>query len=150
MQHFNPQKLTVTFRTGVTPEEPVSPRRYTLSHSGEKGDLFLTISRRIAYDKLSPLRDEITAEWRYGDREYIWYLYCYVGSPVSHHIAARRFKGFQKELPRAIKAIRHGDAKLFSNYPELDNAPIMVCFESAYPEFNRTENWGTAADYTMN
>jgi hypothetical protein len=33
MEKLDPEKLYVEFRPGVTPTEPIIPRRYTLTHS---------------------------------------------------------------------------------------------------------------------
>ena len=43
MSRLNPAKLHVAWSQGVTPQGPISPRRYTLTHSDATGDLFLTI-----------------------------------------------------------------------------------------------------------
>jgi hypothetical protein len=43
MTRLKPEKLHVRFSAGTTPEGPVTPRRYTLTHSDATGDLFLTV-----------------------------------------------------------------------------------------------------------
>jgi len=43
MSEFNPEKLTVEYRDIVTATKPIIPRRYTLTHSDDTGELFLTI-----------------------------------------------------------------------------------------------------------
>jgi len=68
MSRLKPEKLHVRFAAGVTPDEPITPRRYTLTHSDATGDLYLTIGpdydrRQISgwYTRL--MRDEVLAEW---------------------------------------------------------------------------------------
>jgi hypothetical protein len=41
MKRLNPEKLRNEFLPGTTPESPVTPRRYTLTHSDRTGELFL-------------------------------------------------------------------------------------------------------------
>jgi hypothetical protein len=40
MSKLNPEKLSVEFRQGVTPTEPIILRRYTLTHSDITAELF--------------------------------------------------------------------------------------------------------------
>ena len=63
MQVFNPDKLNVEFRPGVTRTEPILGRKYTLTHSDISGQLFLTIGLEFAYDKITSTRDELLVEW---------------------------------------------------------------------------------------
>lgn len=63
MGKLNPEKLFVEYRPGVTATEPVMGRKYTLTHSDETADLFLTIGLEYAYDKINKMRDEVLAEW---------------------------------------------------------------------------------------
>ena len=62
MKKLNPEKLHVEFRQGVTPTEPIMPRRYTLTHSDVTAELFLTVGPEYAYDKITQMRDEVLAE----------------------------------------------------------------------------------------
>ena len=49
MKKLDPDKLLVEYKPGVTPISPIIPRRYTLTHSDETGELFLTIGSE--YDR---------------------------------------------------------------------------------------------------
>jgi hypothetical protein len=40
---LRPEKLGVKYVAGVGPTDPISPRRYTLTHSDITAELFLTI-----------------------------------------------------------------------------------------------------------
>jgi hypothetical protein len=144
LSKFNPEKLSVEYMDGVTATEPVMPRRYTLTHSDLTGELFLNIGINYACVKINSLRDEVLGEWKqYGNCLY-FYVYVYVDQreyPPS--VSAKRNEIFRRELPLALTAIRYGDRFLFNTFPYLDQAPIIVHFISAYPQFARQENWGT-------
>jgi len=144
LNKFNPEKLSVQYRNGVTVLQPVIPRRCTLSHSDDTGDLFLTIGSEYAWDKVNPqMRDEVLAEWcMYGSHLY-FYVYLYIDQgECDQQSSAKRAETFRRELPLALSAIRYGDQLLFNRYPYLDHAMIIIHFISAYPQFARQENWG--------
>lgn len=144
MSKFIPEKLSVEYRGGVTPTEPIMPRRYTLTHSDVTGDLFLTIGIHYAWDKVNPMRDEVLGEWK-TNRSFLYYcVYLYVDQGEhNQNASAKRNEIFRRELPLALTAIRYGDRFLFNTYPNLDQALIIINFISAYPQFARQESWGT-------
>lgn len=146
MKRLNPYKLFVEYRE-VSPIDPIIPRKYTLTHSDETGDLFLTIGSRFAYDKVNEMRDEVLAEWQQRDNSPVLSAFVYVNGEFSEMISPIRYKIFQRELPLALEAIRYGDRQFFNVYPELDNAPIYIYFKSSNPKYNRIEYWGTPSDY---
>ena len=147
MKKLNPEKLSVSLRSGVTPLNPIIPRRYTLTHSDTTAELFLTIGKTYAYEVIGAMRDEVRAKWVFIDNQYKLYVYVYVGGPFEKNIAAVRYRIFVKELPLALEALRYGDRFFFKNHPPLDCAPIWVYFQSVYPDFNHTEFWGMPEQY---
>jgi len=147
LENLNPKKLSVIFRSGVTPQNPIIPRRYTLTHSDRTAELFLTIGRAYAYEEIGPLRDEVRAKWVFTDNQYKLYLSVYVGGAFEKNIAAKRYQIFAKELPLALEALRYGDKLFFTHHPPLDFSPIWVHFQSVYPEFNHTAFWGMPEQY---
>jgi hypothetical protein len=147
MKRLNPEKLYVEYRPGVTPTEPIIGRKYTLTHSDITADLSLTIGLEYAYDKINKMRDEVLTEWRFYNGYPFLYVYVYVDGQFGAGISAIRNTIFRRELPLALEAIRYGDRRLFIEYPQLDNAPIWIHFDSINPCFNRYENWGTPKDY---
>ncbi|MDF2558461.1 MAG: hypothetical protein K0R71_2289 [Bacillales bacterium] len=148
MSTFDPNKLSVEFRNGVTNTEPITPRKYTLTHSDQTAELFLTIGLSFAYDKINPIRDEVFAEWVIKDNLYYCYTYLNVdGLHGSLEMATKRNEIFRRELPLALQAIRYGDQLFFNAYPDLDYSQIIVFFMSAYPQLNKIENWGTFSEY---
>lgn len=146
MERLNPEKLYVEYRPGATTTEPITGRKYTLTHSDITADLFLTIGLEYAYDKINKMRDEVLAEWQTYEGNPLLYVYVYVGQfgPV---ITAIRDTVFRRELPLALEAVRYGDSELFMEYPQLDNAPIWIYFDSPDPNYNKFEYWGTPKDY---
>ncbi len=148
MKKLNPQKLHVEFRPGVTPTEPIMPRRYTLTHSDVTAELFLVVSPVYANDKISEMRDEVLAEWNILNDRYYLKVYCYIdGGEFSPSIAAKRNTVFVKELPLALEAIRYGDRLFFGTHPRVDYSRIYVYFASTDKHLNRVEYWGTVKDY---
>lgn len=147
MKRLNPDKLYVELRHGVTNTEPVIGRKYTLTHSDITGDLFLTIGRQFAYDKINTMRDEVLAEWRTYNGYPFLYVYVYVDGQFGPGISAIRNYIFRRELPLALEAIRYGDNSFFVEHPDLDNAPIQIRFDSTNPNYNRFEYWGNLKDY---
>ncbi|MCM3763791.1 staygreen family protein [Neobacillus niacini] len=148
MSPFNPEKLFVTYSTGVTATEPVIPRRYTLTHSDSTGDLFLTIGTHYAWGKINPMRDEVLGEWKQDGSSLYYSVYLYIDQgEYNVTAAAKRNEIFRRELPLALTAIRYGDRVLFDTYPALNQALIIIHFQSSYPQFARQEGWGTFSNY---
>ncbi|GMA62460.1 staygreen family protein [Alicyclobacillus fastidiosus] len=79
----------------------------------------------------------------------VTHVYVHVSGGRVYGRAKQRNQSFQKDLPRALRAIRHGDAYLFTAHPELDSAPIVVHFQSDVEKYQRTEEWGRWKDYTI-
>lgn len=148
MSPFNPEKLFVTYSTGVTATEPVIPRRYTLTHSDSTGDLFLTIGTHYAWEKINPMRDEVLGEWKQNGSSLYYSVYLYIDQgEYNVTAAAKRYEIFRRELPLALTAIRYGDRVLFDTYPALNQAFIIIHFRSSYPQFAKQENGGTFQHY---
>ncbi len=127
---------------GVSPIGPVIPRRYTLTHSDLTGDLFLTIGMQFAWEKLNLMRDEVLGEWLTNGESLIYCVYLQVDkAPFNQSESAKRNEVYRRKLPLALEAIRYGDRKLFSIYPNLDYVPIIVNFISVFPQFAKQENW---------
>jgi hypothetical protein len=147
MSKFEPEKLSTEWKGGVTKTAPVIPRRYTLTHSDQTGDLFLTIAPDFSFYQLTAMRDEVLGEWLNADDSILYYVYLHVDGPFGQGTETIRNVIFRRELPLALEAIRYGDRLFFEARPEMDQYPIIVFFLSFYPEYNKTENWGTFADY---
>src|SRR5512136_237420 len=107
MSRLNPAKLHGQWRQGVTPEGPITPRRYTLTHSDATGDLFLTIGDDYDRAQVSGfytrlMRDEVTAEWMAGADGLELHVHCHVSGGVVLGGAAMRDAIFRRELPLVL------------------------------------------------
>jgi hypothetical protein len=151
MTRLNPARLHVRWREGATPQGPISPRRYTLTHSDNTGDLFLTIGADHdraqvggLYTRL--LRDEVLAEWVTGAAGPALHVFCHVSGGLVFGGAAMRDGIFRRELPLVLEAFRYGDRMLFAAHPQLDRAPVIGYFRSHLARYNRVETWGVPSD----
>jgi len=149
-----PGKLHVKYLHEATPDAPVAPRFYTLTHSDSTGDLFLSIGP--AYDKkqISGLytrlmRDEVLAELKKDSEELSLNVHCHISGGFVFGRAKWRYNIFCSELSLALEAIRFGDKVLFDNDPRLDENPVFVHFKSADKKYEKTEKWGKLGDYKL-
>jgi len=147
MERLDPKKLTVEFSQDVTKTEPIIGRKYTVTHSDQTAELYLSIGLEYAYEKITSMRDEVLAEWRTNKEETILFVSVLVGGEYNPIITSVRNEVFRRELPLALEAIRYGDRELFAAHPELDNAPIIVNFEAPNTDYDQLENWGIGKDY---
>jgi hypothetical protein len=154
MSRLRPAKLHVRFAGGAAPDGPLSPRRYTLTHSDATGDLFLTVGleynqRQISGWSTRLMRDEVLAEWRENEGGPALHVFCHVSGGLVFGTAGWRYAIFRHELPMVLEAFRYGDRKLFEANPDLDKAPILVHFRSNWRRYRRLERWGTPTDYRL-
>ncbi|MBU0495097.1 MAG: staygreen family protein [Chloroflexi bacterium] len=154
MSRLNPAKLHVQFAPGTTPQGPVVPRCYTLTHSDATGDLYLTVGadhdrEQIAgwYTRL--MRDEVLADWQVEDEEAALHVHCHVSGGLVAGPAGWRYAIFRQELPLVLEAFRFGDQALFAAHPTLDQSPVWVHFHATQAQYNHVESWGTLADYRL-
>jgi len=152
MSRLDPGKLHVQFAAGLTLEGPLTPRRYTLTHSDMTGELFLTVAPEVDRKQISGwytrlMRDEVVAEWQEGEEGPALHLSCHVSGGLAFGSAGMRYGIFQHELPLVLEAFRFGDRGLFEARPELDGAPVWIHFQSNKRRYRRTERWGTPGDY---
>ena len=152
MSRLSPAKLHVRFAPGSAPDSPLTPRRYTLTHSDATGDLYLTVAPEVDQEQISGwytrlMRDEVLAEWQESEAGLALHVFCHVSGGFTIGSASMRYRIFQRELGLVLEAFRSGDAALFEARPELDRAPISIHFQSADRRYQKTECWGTPAEY---
>lgn len=145
MSKFNPSKLSVTYLPPATPFKPVDERKYTLTHSDDTGELYLTVGYCYDMDAINPkFRDEVLAEWVPRMGQYVLSGKVYVtGGEFDEQYSKIRFMIFQRELSLALTAIVYGDRAFYQHYPWLLDSPIYIHFESTFPQFNQTLFAGT-------
>jgi hypothetical protein len=152
---LRPEKLHVKFKVGCNPSGPITPRCYTLTHSDRTGDLFLTIGPEFDRAQVSGLytrlmRDEVLASWEHQDGVTSLNVQLHVSGGITLGSASWRDSIFRHHLKQVLEAFRYGDRELFFEYPELDEAAILVHFNSTNPDYNRNEQWGSPVDYHIN
>jgi hypothetical protein len=153
MKRLNPDKLHVNAAAGELNEKDNIPRRYTLTHSDMSGDLFLFIGREYDRKTIARLytrlmRDEVLAELIFSSGGAMEFrVYCHVSGGLVIGTAKWRNNIFQAELPLVLEAIRYGDRAFFEMFPDLDQIPVRVFFQSPSRKYERVENWGVMADY---
>lgn len=153
MSHLNPQKLHVKIAEGITTDGPITPRAYTLTHSDSTGDLFLTVGPQIDRGQISGwytrlMRDEVLAEWHFGDESEL-HVHCHVSGGLVLGSAGWRDSIFRRHLPMVLETFRYGDRMLFEAYPELEQAQIRVHFHASQERYDRKEDWGKLGDYRI-
>lgn len=151
MAFFDPNKLHVAFGTGTRADGPVTPRRYTLTHSDATGDLFLAIAQdydRTALVKLQArvMADEVLGEWIVDADGPRLVLHCRAqgGLPV-FGTARMRCEIFRNYMPMVMHALRHADRELTEAHPELNEAPVVVRFHHRRKSRDHEEeipHWG--------
>lgn len=147
MNKFNPDKLKVSYKNGMGIKEPITPRKYTLTHSDETAELFLTISSEYDFDSINyNIRDEVIGQW-INDNGYKLVLLVELDNNLGMPSVIMRDKIFREELPLAITAIVFGDNLFLDSNKALYEAPIIIKFNSKIKEYNCIEEWGKVEDY---
>jgi hypothetical protein len=152
MRRLNPDKLHVSYASGIKPGAIVVPRRYTLTHSDATGDLYLTIGfefdiRQISRFYTRMMRDEVLAELVSDHETIVFKAYCHVSGGLALGSARWRYNIFRSELPLVLEAFRFGDRFLFESNPALDQTSIYAHFKSNRKAYDKVEPWGVMADY---
>jgi len=140
-------RLHVTFADGARPDGPLTPRRYTLTHSDRTGHLFLTVGTDYDRRALRSLqvrleRDEVLGEWMLdaeGPRLDL-HMAAQGGLPV-FGTGAMRVGIFRHYRSMVLEALRHGDKALAEAHPRIDDAPIVARFHWRRGRVE-SEDWG--------
>lgn len=146
MKQLKTEKLHVRFLAGTSPEGPIMPRRYTLTHSDRTGDLYLTIGANYDRKQISGwytkiMRDEVLGEWHKDVTGYQLKIYVHVSGGWVVGTAKWRSKILHKEMPLVLESISYADKTLLHHHPELSAATIQVHFQSNLKKYNQIENW---------
>lgn len=147
MQKINPDKVFVEYRDGVTPTSPIVRRHYTMTHSDDTGDMFVTIGHHYAEDKVTNLRDEVRLKWVLNGG--VPGLYGEVLTDGEGISGSPRIRNaiFQREMHKALQAIRLADSQLFRKYSNLDHTPVLIQFKSQNPKYNQLYRYQEIGKY---
>lgn len=126
------------------------PRKYTLTHSDETAELFLSIGNKYDLDKINySVRDEVLGSWEKDD-EYYLLINIEVGNNNDINSIIKRDEVFRRELPLALTAIVYGDNLFLENNKELYDASVIIKFNCQIKEYDVLEKWGKIKDYKYN
>lgn len=147
MKQIDSNKVFAEFRDGVTPLEPLRQRKYTMTHSDETANLFVTIGKEYAEDKVSALRDELRLMYEMTKNGLILTGEVLLDGDGVEGKTTERNEIFARELPTALQAIRIADHEFFETNPVLDTVPIYIWFQSEQSEYNKLYDYGTMTEY---
>lgn len=142
-------KINVTYKDPITKTSPILNRYYTLTHSDETGDLFLTIGPKYD-DSISEslLKDAVFGKWVVNCINcHILMLFVDVGYD-SYEICKKRYNTFKTHLPHAISGIIKGDIDFLNTNKTLLDSKIYLKFNCKYDEFNNFDDYGYIKKYT--
>ena len=147
MKKIDPSKVHAELRDRVSPISPILDRKYTVTHSDETADLFVTIGRHYANDKIGPTRDEVLLAYESTETGMMLLGEVLIAGDEITGNAKMRSEIFAREMPIALQAIRYADRRLFQTKPDLDELPIFIWFRSSEPEYNKLFDFGTMSEY---
>lgn len=149
MKTIDPSKVITEMRDYVTPHEPIMGRRYTMTHSDETADLYVTIGKGYAEDQVEEIRDEVRMQFEDTENGLILMGEVLIDGDGVEGRKEIRNDIFAREMDIALQAIRYADQKLFQCMPELDEIPVLIWFRSMDPEYNKLYDYGTMSEYRM-
>lgn len=147
MRNLNPKKVFAQYRGEIKPYEPVTGRKYTITHSDTTAEMFVFIADDYAEDQISQMRDEVRIEWQWNKRGYVLNGSVLVDVNNSEVNSKIRNEIFYREMPTALQALRQADRFMFEKHTMLDNTPVYIKFISNNPEYDKTYNFGPIGDY---
>lgn len=147
MSKFIPEKLFVEYKDLKESNIPKEKRKYTLTHSDETGDLFLSIGEEYDYEKTNETRDEVFAEWNKKDAVDVLNVVLQVSVDSNITKTVIRDKIFREELSLVLEAIMYGDRQFLKENSNLYDAPVIIKFKSEILKYNKVEQWGIVSDY---
>ena len=149
MRELNPQKVFVQYRDSMKPYEPVSGRKYTITHSDTTAELFVFVANDYAEDQITTMRDEVRIAWEQTQNGLALIGSVLVDGNGVIGNAFIRNKIFYEEMSTALQALRQADRFLFDQDSNLDNTPIYIQFISSNPNYNKTYDYGVIGSYKV-
>lgn len=137
----------IEYRDNVTPTSPLEERTYTMTHSDDTGDLFVTIGLTYAEDKTNELQDQVYLRWvKLNNKDLLYGNVLIDGDNITGN-AKVRDEIFKREMPLALQAIYVADSPFFKAYPDLASTPVLISFNSSDPKYNKLYSYGAIGDY---
>ena len=153
MTQLNPDLLHVKFVDGADDTGPLSLRVYTLTHSDMTVELYLTIGKKINFPQIEGIytrlmRAEVVGEWD-ASEPITLHVFCHVSGGLVFGSPRMRFNIFRYHMPMVLEALYYGDRIVLKDHPELANGRIIVHFIARQKRFDRDEDWGVLAHYSV-
>ena len=147
MKVLNPNKVFAQYRDNMNPYNPVTNRKYTITHSDETADLFVFIGENYADDQFTRIRDDVNIAWEKTENGLALIGFVLVDEVGVLGNPFIRNKIFYNEMPTALQALRQADRFLFINEPGLDKTPVYIQFISNNPNLAKTYSFGEIGNY---
>ncbi|SET40972.1 staygreen family protein [[Clostridium] polysaccharolyticum] len=147
MEKINYEAVKTEFRDRISPISPIIGRKYTITHSDETAQYFITIGRHYADDKMNVMRDEVLLTYENTEAGMVLMGEVLIDGEGVIGNADGRNEIFLREIPKALQAICYGDSRLFQANPELAKLPILIWFKSDNPKLNKLYDFGTMEEY---
>lgn len=143
------RQVFVEYRDNVTVLAPIENRTYTMTHSDETGDLYVTIGTKYAKDKTNELRDEVYLKWITMNNKPLLHGEVLVdGEGVTGNSGIRN-NIFRREMPLALQAIYFADEPFFDANPSLKSTPVLIDFKSSDAKYNKLYSYGVIGNYNQ-
>lgn len=147
MASYGASKVSAEFRDGVKYSEPILGRKYTVTHSDDTTELFVTIGKKYAKDKFGPLRDQVLLEFKCCCGKLILKGRVELDLPGGGITTKQRSDIFMREMNVALSGIKTADRELFKTCSSLNKCPILIDFRSKDSGYHRELCFGTMSDY---
>lgn len=141
------RQVFVEYRDNVTATSPLKNRTYTMTHSDETGDLFVTIGLKNAEDKTNELQDQVYLKWiPFDGKDLLLGEVLIDGEGIKGNPETRN-EIFRREMPLALQAIYVADKPFFEAHPELKDTPVLIHFVSSDSKYNKLYCYGPIDSY---
>ncbi len=147
MRELNSKKVFVQYRNYMKPYDPITGRKYTITHSDTTAELFVFVADDYAKDQITEMRDEVKVAWEVYQKRLALIGSVLVDDDNINGNTDIRNRIFYNEMPTALQALRNADRFLFEREPELDNAPVWIHFISKNPIYDKTYEFGVIGMY---
>ncbi|WP_158540657.1 staygreen family protein [Romboutsia weinsteinii] len=128
--------LNVNIVKPLTSTGPILFRRYTLVHSENDNDLYLTIATQYGSDPIK--YDEVYGQWAWVDGDvHVLTLFVLIGYE-SYEVSKARYELLLNKLPNDVSAIINGDCKFLEANQNLMDSHVSMRFISSHDDFNKT------------
>lgn len=142
------RQIFVEYRDYVTATSPIQNRTYTMTHSDETGNLFVTVGLKYAEDKTNELQDQVYLKWTQLDGKNLLYGEVLIDDKNITGNAQKRDEIFKREMPLALYAIYVAEQPFFEAHTNLTDTPILINFKSQDPTYNKLYSYGSIGNYS--